>query len=41
MVQFFKDHWAKLVAFLAGWTVEAQAGLSGYLDAVLSALGLK
>jgi hypothetical protein len=41
MVDFFKSHWAKLVAFVAGWVGEAQVGFSSYVDAVFVALGLK
>lgn len=39
MVQFAKDHVAKAVAFLSAWVLEAQVGLTGYLQAVLAALG--
>jgi len=41
MFEFFKEHYGKFVAFLAGWVGEAQVGFSGYVDAVFVALGLK
>ena len=40
MVDFLKAHYGKAVAFLTAWVLEAKAGLSDYLVAVLKALGV-
>lgn len=39
MVDFIKAHYGKAVAFLSAWVLEAQAGLTGYVQAALAALG--
>jgi hypothetical protein len=31
MSDFFKEHYGKLIAFLAGWLAEALTGLSEYI----------
>ena len=41
MVEFLKAHYGKAVAFLTAWVLEAQAGLSEYLNAALVGLGVK
>jgi hypothetical protein len=40
MVAFIKAHYGKAVAFFTGWLAEAQVELTGYLKAVLAALGI-
>ena len=40
MIDFIKAHYGKLIAFLMGWTAEAQAGLSGYLKQILAVIGI-
>ena len=40
MADFVKAHYGKAVSFLTAWVLEAKVGLSGYLNAVLAALGV-
>jgi len=40
MIDFLKAHYGKLIAFLAGWLAEFMTGLSGYIKALLAAIGV-